>query len=108
LTRASQASASPATPHACGSTARASRRRNTGVGHPAGTGEPEFHRRRGCGEAWQQKLTLLDSGPQDKVFRVETDDDGDATVVFGDGVFGLRPDETSEVKAAYRVGGERS
>ncbi|HEX5885111.1 MAG TPA: hypothetical protein VFY67_11280, partial [Pyrinomonadaceae bacterium] len=35
----------------------------------------------------------------------EIDDEGEATVVFGDGVFGLRPEETTTVEARYRVGG---
>src|SRR4030095_12335197 len=41
----------------------------------------------------------------DQVFRLEIDDQGEATVVFGDGVFGLRPEETTKVDATYRVGG---
>jgi hypothetical protein len=57
------------------------------------------------GELWHQQLSLLESRPDDKVFRVEIDDQGEATVVFGDGVFGLRPPETAEVMATYRVGG---
>jgi predicted phage baseplate assembly protein len=57
------------------------------------------------GEPWQERTSLLESGPNDTVFRVEMDDLGEATVVFGDGVFGLRPAETSTVIANYRVGG---
>lgn len=60
------------------------------------------------GEAWQEKSSLLESGPNDTVFRVEMDDAGEATVVFGDGVFGARPSETSAVIATYRVGGGSS
>ena len=60
------------------------------------------------GEAWQEKSSLLESGPNDTVFRVEMDDAGEATVVFGDGVFGARPSETSTVIATYRVGGGSS
>jgi len=60
------------------------------------------------GDLWQEKTSLLESGPNDTVFRVEMDDAGDATVVFGDGVFGLRPSETSTVIATYRVGGGSS
>jgi hypothetical protein len=56
---------------------------------------------------WQEEETLLNSGPEDQVFRVEIDDQGQGTVVFGDGVFGLRPDETTTVTASYRVGGGR-
>jgi hypothetical protein len=56
-------------------------------------------------EPWSAQPTLLESGPDAKVFRVEIDDNGDATVVFGDGTFGLRPPETAKVTATYRVGG---
>ena len=54
---------------------------------------------------WEEKETLLNSGPEDRVFRVEITDDGVATVVFGDGIFGMRPDEGARVTATYRVGG---
>jgi hypothetical protein len=54
---------------------------------------------------WTEVPTLLSSGPDDRVFRVEIDDQGDATVVFGDGTFGQRPSETAKVTATYRVGG---
>lgn len=57
------------------------------------------------GQPWQEKTSLLEGGPNDPVFRVEIDDAGEATVVFGDGTFGLRPAETSHVTASYRVGG---
>lgn len=57
------------------------------------------------GEPWRQLPTLLESDPDDTVFRVEIDDAGDATVVFGDGALGARLDETAEVTATYRVGG---
>lgn len=57
------------------------------------------------GTPWQEKSSLLESGPNDPVFRVEIDDLGGATVVFGDDVFGMRPSETSAVIATYRVGG---
>lgn len=56
-------------------------------------------------EPWQELPTLLESRSDAKVFRVEIDDQGDATVVFGDGTFGLRPPETAKVTATYRVGG---
>ncbi len=49
--------------------------------------------------------TLLESASDAPVFRVEIDDAGTATVVFGDGTFGLVPPETADVFATYRVGG---
>ena len=57
------------------------------------------------GVAWEQRSTLLESGPDDQVFRVEIDDEGEVTVVFGNGIFGMSPPETSKITATYRVGG---
>jgi hypothetical protein len=54
---------------------------------------------------WREVPSLLDSQPDKKVFSVEMDDRGEATMVFGDDTFGLRPEETSTVTASYRVGG---
>jgi len=54
---------------------------------------------------WTQEQTLLNSQPGDQVYRVEIDDNGLGTIVFGDGTFGQRPSETSQVIAQYRVGG---
>src|SRR6266702_3550934 len=59
----------------------------------------------GVSGAWQHIDTLLNSGPNDRVFRVESNDNGQATVVFGDGVFGMKPPESAKVTAIYRVGG---
>lgn len=57
------------------------------------------------GATWLQRQTLLESQPDDTAYRVEIDDAGNATVVFGDDVFGQRPSETSEVEVVYRIGG---
>lgn len=57
------------------------------------------------GVPWQEKASLLGSLPDAQVFRVEIDDAGEATVVFGDGTFGQRPPETATVLATYRLGG---
>jgi hypothetical protein len=54
---------------------------------------------------WQEANTLLNSSSTDQVFRVEIDDTGRATVVFGDDTFGMSPSETATVTAVYRVGG---
>ncbi len=56
------------------------------------------------GERWYEQRSLLNSGPTDPAFRLELDERGYATVVFGDGVFGRRPPETATIKATYRVG----
>jgi hypothetical protein len=57
------------------------------------------------GVVWQEQTTLLDSQSDDQVYRVEIDDAGDATVVFGDGTFGAAPPAVSVVTASYRAGG---
>ncbi|MGD6027748.1 hypothetical protein QUV00_23015, partial [Xanthomonas citri pv. citri] len=56
------------------------------------------------GLEWQQLPTLLDSEPDDEVYRVEISDDGVATVVFGNDCNGSAPDETEDVFASYRIG----
>ena len=59
----------------------------------------------GFPEPWSELQSLLESRSDDQVYRLEIDDQGETTVVFGDGVFGLRPEETTKVLATYRVGG---
>jgi hypothetical protein len=54
---------------------------------------------------WTQRPTLLDAGPADEVYRVEIEDDGQATIVFGDDCYGATPEELATVSAAYQVGG---
>jgi len=60
---------------------------------------------------WSEVATLLDRSPDDEVYRVETDENGDAELVFGrggeqDGAagFGRRPPAGSTVELTYRVG----
>jgi hypothetical protein len=57
------------------------------------------------GVMWQEQPSLPGSLPDAQVFKVEIDDAGEATVVFGDNTFGQRPSETANVTATYRVGG---
>jgi hypothetical protein len=54
---------------------------------------------------WTQRPTLLDAGPTDEVYRVDIEDDGQATIVFGDGCYGAAPDELATVSVAYQIGG---
>ena len=54
---------------------------------------------------WTEEKTLLNSGPADTVFRVELDEDGDATLVFGNGTFGAPLPAGAAVSLTYRVGG---
>jgi hypothetical protein len=51
---------------------------------------------------WTPLRDLLEAGPFDPNFVVETEDDGSATLRFGDGTLGATP--TSDFTAAYRVG----
>ena len=57
-----------------------------------------------AGQTWTQLPSLLNSEPDDEVFRVEIENDGVATVVLGDDCHGAAPDETEDVFATYRVG----
>jgi hypothetical protein len=61
---------------------------------------------------WQELPSLLDSPADVPAYRVETDDQGAATIVFGQGgsgapgeQFGLRPEAGAAIQAVYRVGG---
>lgn len=57
------------------------------------------------GARWQQVESLLDAGPDDRVYVVRQDEDGAVRVVLGDGVHGARPATgTENVTATYRVG----
>ncbi len=54
--------------------------------------------------SWSAKSDLLESGPNDCVFVVEMDNDGDAHLRFGDGTLGRVPDAGTQFIASYRVG----
>ncbi len=56
------------------------------------------------GELWEERESLIESSPFDKRYRIELDDEGYATVVFGDGVRAQKPLTGSRVTARYRVG----
>lgn len=58
------------------------------------------------GEQWQERSTLLESRTDDKHFRVEIDDAGDATIRFGNPkTGGAQPSRLETLRATYRVGG---
>jgi hypothetical protein len=57
------------------------------------------------GERWQRRPTLVGSRPDDRVYRLEVGDRGEATLVFGDGTLGRRLPASATVTAVYRVGG---
>ena len=55
-------------------------------------------------ETWSPKRDLLESGPDDRDFVVEMDDDGYAHIRFGDGNLGRMPDAGTAFRANYRTG----
>jgi hypothetical protein len=55
-------------------------------------------------ERWTPERELLDSRASDRHFVVEVEDDGSATLRFGDGEHGMRPEAASTFTARYRVG----
>jgi len=55
-------------------------------------------------ERWTPERELLDSRSADRHFVVEVEDDGLATLRFGDGQLGMRPEANSSFTARYRVG----
>jgi len=58
----------------------------------------------GSTEPWTPQLDLLGSGGDAAEFVVEVEHDGEATLRFGDGVHGRRPEEGTVFDATYRVG----
>lgn len=62
----------------------------------AGTPDPRWQ--------WQPRQDLLASGPDDRHFVVEIDDDGAAHLRFGDGVLGAQPQAGDFFRAASRIG----
>jgi hypothetical protein len=55
-------------------------------------------------QTWLPKGDLLESGPEDKHFVVENDNDGISHLRFGDGVCGFKPEAGSLFRAYYRIG----
>jgi hypothetical protein len=56
------------------------------------------------GRRWMPQRDLLGSGPLAREFVVETEDDGRASIRFGDDHHGMRPDPRAAFTAIYRVG----
>lgn len=55
-------------------------------------------------ELWAPERELLDSRAADRHFVVEVEADGSASLRFGDGELGMRPEVASKFTARYRVG----
>ncbi|MES2311567.1 MAG: putative baseplate assembly protein [Pseudomonadota bacterium] len=53
---------------------------------------------------WESRQDLLESGPDDRQFVVEIDDDGAAHLRFGDGVLGRQPQAGDFFRARTRLG----
>ncbi|MFI5456621.1 MAG: putative baseplate assembly protein [Isosphaerales bacterium] len=54
-------------------------------------------------ETWTPVRDLLESGPDDRSFVVEMDDDGYGHIRFGDGSLGRMPDAGTAFRASYRT-----
>lgn len=65
---------------------------------------PEVSLKDGNGRSWEPKRDLLSSDAFKEQFVAEVDDDGRATLRFGDGQYGLSPMPEVEITATYRVG----
>jgi hypothetical protein len=59
-------------------------------------------------ERWEPVPDLLDSDLYDEHFVAEVDNEGEATLRFGDDQYGKRPLEATAVQARYRLGGGRA
>jgi predicted phage baseplate assembly protein len=59
------------------------------------------------GERWTARADLLDSGPDDRHFVVEIDDDGRGHLRFGNGSSGRAPAPGTTLTATYRAGNGR-
>ncbi|MFE1770463.1 putative baseplate assembly protein [Streptomyces sp. NPDC059008] len=57
------------------------------------------------GGVWLPRRDLLDSGPRDRHFVGELQDDGRLALRFGDGRHGARPEPGSRLALHYRLGG---
>ncbi|HEV7891570.1 MAG TPA: putative baseplate assembly protein [Pyrinomonadaceae bacterium] len=53
---------------------------------------------------WEPRRSLLESGPRERHFVAEMDDEGRAHLRFGDGENGRSPDPGEHLRATYRIG----
>jgi hypothetical protein len=56
------------------------------------------------GERWDPVRSFTGRGPDDRVYVISADDDGAATIRFGDGTAGHRPPEGAGIRAVFRYG----
>ncbi|QPP10851.1 putative baseplate assembly protein [Streptomyces bathyalis] len=60
---------------------------------------------RGRAHVWHPRRDLLESGPYDRHFTGELEDDGRLALRFGDGLYGAVPEPGSRLALHYRTGG---
>jgi predicted phage baseplate assembly protein len=53
---------------------------------------------------WEPRRSLLESGPRERHFVAEMDDEGRAHLRFGDGENGRAPEPGEQMRATYRIG----
>lgn len=69
------------------------------------SGDDELRKHLGDDRAcWEPRRSLLESGPSERHFVAEMDDDGRAHLRFGDGENGRSPDPGERMRATYRIG----
>jgi hypothetical protein len=56
------------------------------------------------GEPWEPVRSFDGRGPDDHVYVISADDDGAATIRFGDGAAGRRPPDGAGIRAVFRYG----
>jgi hypothetical protein len=61
----------------------------------------------GARDMWTPVPHLADSGPYDRHFVAETDNDGETTLRFGDDIYGRAPIGIRSTTAFFRIGGGR-
>ncbi|MFP8940134.1 putative baseplate assembly protein [Streptomyces fenghuangensis] len=70
-----------------------------------GTGSGSGDGGDGEGAVWEPRRDLLGSGPRDRHFTGELEDDGRLALRFGDGLHGARPEPGTTLEVHYRLGG---
>jgi hypothetical protein len=71
---------------------------------PAALQESLTEALRAMQQTWLPRHDLLASGPDDRHFVVEVDDERRASLRFGNGVSGKQPDANTWFRASYRIG----
>jgi hypothetical protein len=56
------------------------------------------------GERWRPVRSFEGRGPDDHAYVISTEDDGTATLRFGDGAAGRRPPDGTSIRALFRYG----